>query len=149
MACTATVFAASLFTAKDFLKERKNRVWQRTHRKGTTPNRLSSFSSAPRVLERRISRHPHLRHTSGWLRLFIRDSPIDVVTAYRYSRRAGWHLRAAALWCRKTRMTTPTSVSSSRCSHENGNVAEHVQKECGSGFTSDECIEFTSPPVFQ
>src|SRR5262245_62787319 len=120
MACTATVFAASLSTAKDFLKEWKNRVWQRTHRKGTTPNRLSSLSSAPRVLERRISRHPHLRHTSGWLRLFIRDSPIDVVTAYRYSRRAGWHVRTAALWCREALNDNAKASVHRVCAHEMG-----------------------------
>src|SRR5262245_4510478 len=48
--------------------KRKNRVWQRTHRQGTIKKRLSIHSNAPCLLERRISEHPHFKHTIGsWL----------------------------------------------------------------------------------
>ena len=45
----------------------KNRLWQRRHRQGTMKKRLSIHSIAPRLLERRISEHPHFKHTIGFM----------------------------------------------------------------------------------
>src|SRR5215471_3722580 len=52
--------------------KRKNRVWQRTHRQGTKKKRLSIHSNAPCLLERRISEHPHFKHTIGFMAACIR-----------------------------------------------------------------------------
>src|SRR5262245_42196317 len=49
-----------------------NRLWQRTHRQGTMKKRLSIHSNAPCLLERRISEHPHFKHTIGFMDASIR-----------------------------------------------------------------------------
>ena len=48
-----------------FIAEWKNRSWQRMHRHGTMRKRLSIHSDIPCLLERRMSREPHLRQTNG------------------------------------------------------------------------------------
>src|SRR5262245_14689147 len=51
---------------------KKNRRWQRTHRQGTMKRCLSIHSNAPCLLERRISEHPHFKHTMGFMAACIR-----------------------------------------------------------------------------
>src|SRR5262249_55282626 len=52
------------FVCRDW---KKNRLWQRTHRQGTMKKRLSIHSNVPCLLERRISEHPHFKHTTGFM----------------------------------------------------------------------------------
>src|SRR5262249_48198335 len=52
------------FVCRDW---KKNRLWQRTHRQGTMKRRLSIHSNVPCLLERRISEHPHFKHTIGFM----------------------------------------------------------------------------------
>src|SRR5262249_49782171 len=53
-------------------QETKNRLGQRTHRPRKMKTRLSIHSNAPCLLERRISEHPHFKHTIGFMDASIR-----------------------------------------------------------------------------
>src|SRR5262245_16182917 len=65
-------------------QETKNRLWQRTHRQGTMKTRLSIHSNAPCLLERRISEHPHFKHTIGFMANSIRTLLLAMAGKHKY-----------------------------------------------------------------
>src|SRR5262249_361115 len=66
-------FGISLRVNEILLKlDRKNRSSQDMHRHGTMKKRFSIHSNTPCLLERRISEHPHFKHTAGFMTASIR-----------------------------------------------------------------------------
>ena len=87
-------FGISLRVNEILLKrDRKNRSLQDMHRHGTMKKRFSIHSNGPCLLERRISEHPHFKHTAGFMTASIRTLLPAMVGRHNRRFKKGRHRR--------------------------------------------------------